>query len=347
MRFLAGWPIWLRLRARNGARTMCGLLVKCAALTVMIHGFRVLGRLAGPRWSALALGLPSTTAVVLFICGCERGSAAATAMAESSLLGLVAAVALPMAYAKAVSHDRRLPAALAAAVGGYLVVASTLGCLPAVGALARVGLAIVTIVSAASWARRLPIPGGDRTGASLSLVHSMFVRSAIPATFSLVLWFVQRVAGPSWAGLVSTFPSMSLVVLTVTHLEAGPAEASRIARVLPVGNSSTLAFLAMFHLANTRIGLTGGMIAGYAAAVTVLMIVERTNRILGFIRRRADHVRQIWGNQIVPLHRVIQARCRRTVVASNAHSFRAPRYLVPKRSRHRGRFAPRVEALAW
>ena len=95
MRLLAGWPTWLRLRARNGARTMCGLLGKCAALTVMIHGFRVLGRLAGPRWSALALGLPSTTAVVLFICGCERGSAAATVMAESSLLGLVAAVALP------------------------------------------------------------------------------------------------------------------------------------------------------------------------------------------------------------------------------------------------------------
>ena len=132
-----------------------------------------------PQVEALALGLPSTTAVVLFICGCERGSAAATLMAESSLLGLVAAVALPMAYAKAVSHDRRLPAALAAAVGGYLVVASTLGCLPAVGALARVGLAIVTIVSAASWARRLPIPDGDHTGASLSLVHSLFVRHGI------------------------------------------------------------------------------------------------------------------------------------------------------------------------
>ena len=111
---------------------------------------------------------------------------------------------------------------------------------------------------------------------------------------------------------------MSLVVLTVTHLEAGPAEASRIARVLPVGNSSTLAFLAMFHLANTRIGLTGGMIAGYAAAVTVLMIVERNERILGYIRVRADHARDIWGSQIVPLHRVIQARYRRTVVTSNA-----------------------------
>ena len=49
------------------------------------------------------------------------------------------------------------------------------------------------------------------------------------------------------------------------------------------------------------------MIAGYAAAVTVLMIVERNDRILGYIRVRADHARDIWGSQIVPLHRVIQA----------------------------------------
>ena len=108
---------------------MCGLLLKCVFLVVMIHGFRILGRLAGPRWSALVLGLPSTTAIVLVICGCERGSAAATQMAESSLLGLAAAVALPLAYAQTVRLGWRLPVALAAAVTGYLVVAFTLGCL--------------------------------------------------------------------------------------------------------------------------------------------------------------------------------------------------------------------------
>ena len=249
---------------------MCGLLVKCAALIVMIHGFRVLGRLAGPRWSALALGLPSTTAIVLVICGCERGSAAATEMAESSLLGLVAAVALPLAYAQAVRLGWRLPAALAAAVAGYLVVASALGCLPAVGVLPRLGIALVRHPVRLLLGGRLPIPKSDRAGASLSPFQAMAVRTAIPAIYVLVLGIVQRMAGPGWAGLVSTFPSMSLVVLAVTHLEAGPAEASRIAKVLPAGNSSTLAFLAAFQLASTAIGLAGGTIAGYAAAVAAL-----------------------------------------------------------------------------
>ena len=60
--------------------------VAACSSSVMIHAFRLLGRLAGPRWSALCgLGLPSTTAIVLVICGCQRGIAGATAMAGSSL----------------------------------------------------------------------------------------------------------------------------------------------------------------------------------------------------------------------------------------------------------------------
>ncbi len=81
---------------------MCGLIVKCALLAVLIQVFRALSRLGGARYSGLALGLPSTTAVVLIFCGCERGSLAATEMAESSLLGLVAAVSLPLVFTTAV-----------------------------------------------------------------------------------------------------------------------------------------------------------------------------------------------------------------------------------------------------
>jgi hypothetical protein len=326
---------------------MCGLLVKCAALIVMIHGFRALGRLAGPRWSALALGLPSTTAIVLFICGCERGSEAATAMAESSLLGLVAAVALPLAFAQAVRLNWRLPGALAAAVGGYLVVAVTLGCLPVVSAQPRVGIALLAIVSASYWARRLPIVEQNRPAVHLSRGQTLAVRMAIPVSYVLILAIVEHGAGPGWAGLVSTFPSMSLLILAVTHLEAGPAEASRIARVLPAGNFSTLAFLATFHIASTRVGLVVGMSTGYAGAGVALLLIERGDRIVGFIRERADQGREIWANQIEAWRLVFQTQCNWRVVASNGHSPRAPRYLVHRRSRQRCQFAPRVECLPW
>ena len=326
---------------------MCGLVVKCAALIVMIHAFRLLGRLAGPRWSALALGLPSTTAIVLVVSGCERGIAAATEMAGSSLLGLAAAVALPLAYAQAVRLGRRLPGALVTAVSGYLVVAATLGCLPAPGVLPRLGIALFAIASAAFCMRRLPIPEENHTGATLPPWQAIGVRTTIPAIYVVVFASVERIAGPGWAGLVSTFPSMSLVVLAVTHLEAGSAEASRIARVLPLGNSSTLAFLAAFHIMSVKIGLAGAIIAGYAAAVTALLLIEWNERIRKLVVLVAAQATDLGRSQIVPAWETIQAECRQVAFILSTHRHRSPHYLVHRRPRRRGRFAPRFETLAW
>src|SRR5262249_1598987 len=161
--------------------------------------------------------------IVLLLCGCDRGSTAATEMAESSLLGLVAAVALPLAYAQAIRLGWRLPVALSAAVAGYLAVAAGFGGVPPVRAMPRFGIALVASLSGSYWARRISIPHGGCACVSLSTTEAMAVRTAIPAIYILVLAIAERVAGPGWAGLVSTFPSMSLVVLVVTHLEAGPA----------------------------------------------------------------------------------------------------------------------------
>ena len=254
----------------NGAKTMNGLLLKCAALVVMIHGFRVIGRFAGPRWSGLALGLPSTTAIVLILCGWEQGSAAAVAMADSSLLGLTAAVALPLAYVYAVRLGWSFSATFGASIGGYLVVAIVLGCLPALGTGPRVAIATLAIVSATHRVRRLHVPGWTGRRASISTAQTMVLRTSIPVIYGLAVSLLQRMGGPAWAGLLSTFPSISLVVLAVTHLEAGPVESSRIAKVLPAGNTSTLAFLAAFRFISPTFGVGGGSIGGYAAALLAL-----------------------------------------------------------------------------
>ena len=325
---------------------MCGLLLKCAALIVMIHGFRVIGRIAGPRWSGLALGLPSTTAIVLILCGSERGSSAAIDMADSSLLGLAAAVALPLVYAQAVRLRWCFPASFAAAVAGYLVIAIGVGCLPTVGTLTRIGVACFAILSATHWARRIATPEGAGASASLSSFQVMAARTAIPAIYGLVLGVVQRMAGPSWAGLVSTFPSMSLVVLAVTHLEAGPAEASRIAKVLPSGNTSTLAFLAAFRLISPAIGLGSGTIAGYAAALFALLIIEGFVRPPAFFRVNFTEAKSIWRCHNTSWRIVGQSRLQWAVFRAESHFQRGPRHLIRRRLRQRGGFAPLFETLA-
>jgi hypothetical protein len=257
---------------------MCGLLAKCAALYVMIHGFRALTRHAGPQWSGLALGLPSTTAIVLLVCGWEHGSEAATAMAESSLLGLAAAVALPLVYTRAVWLGWCLPTTVLAAVAGYLGVASGLGCLPPSGLLCRLSMAAAAIAAASCFAHRLPVPVQSWRRPAPSPRHKLVVRLIIPALYVLAVALADTLAGPTWTGLMSTFPSMSLVVLAVTHLEGGPAEASRIARVLPAGNLSTLSFLAALRAGCPTLGLTGGLLAGYTGALISVLLVAAVVR---------------------------------------------------------------------
>ena len=232
------------------------------------------------RFSGLALGLPSTTAFVLFCCGCERGSGPAIVMANASLLGLVATVALPLVYAWAVAFSWRLPRALAASVTAYVGIAVALGCLPPFGAVPRLGVAIFALACAARSSRAIPasLPAYRPRIVPLSTTRKIVLRTALPVLYMVFLSIAEHLAGSYWAGLGSTFPTMSLVVLLVTHLEAGPDEACRIAQVLPVGNLSTLAFLAAFGFVSGEIGLAGGMLAGYAAALGALVAIEASAR---------------------------------------------------------------------
>jgi hypothetical protein len=331
---------------------MCGLIVKWAVLVLMIHIFRALGRLAGPRYSGLALGLPSTTAVVLIFCGCEQGSLAATQMAESGLLGLVAAVSLPLAFIGSVRLRWPLWGAIAASVGGYMAVAAGLGCLPATGVLPKVCLGAAALLAAAMWVRGRQVftQGDDRSTTPLSRFRTMFLRTATPALYIMLLAIAERLAGPSWAGLVSTFPSLSLLVLVVTHLESGPAEARRIAQVLPSGNTSTLAFLTVFRLVCAEAGVAWGAFAGYAAALGALLAIQGASSSFGLVIPSGLGVRPIrslgrivWTNAAEKLPWLRGMHWRRP----GAFVRGASRNHVRRRPAHRCGFAPLVETLVW
>ncbi len=254
------------------------LIVKCVMLIALIHGLRILARRIGPRVSGLILGLPSSTAVLLVLCGREKGSAEAIEMADASLLGLIAAVSLPLAYAHAVRRGWGLPAALAAAVAAYVVVAIGLGYLHPGESVARLGISCGSILVATFLVSRIGIPAESGPHVAPSRRRTALVRTIIPVTYVAIVGVVTSSAAPRWAGLVSTFPSMSTVVLAVTHLEEGAASASRIARALPPANLSTAAFLAAFRFGCPVLGLAWGTLLGYLCALINLAAVELVPR---------------------------------------------------------------------
>jgi hypothetical protein len=271
-------------------------------------------------------------------------------MAEANLLGLVAAVALPLAYAQAVRMGCRLAPALLGAVLAYVVIAGFLAALPVMGVTSRLALAASVILTASVLGGRIADPPVSRPWNASSPSRALLFRSVIPTIYVLVVAVVHTVAGPSPAGLVSTFPSLSLVVLAVTHLEVGASEASRIARFLPLGNLSTLAFLAAFCWVSPVVGLGSALLFGYAAVGVMLLVIHMGNCKIPSSHgvawpgaRRISRPRPSgapWGfattsalapTRIYAHHRLAQGRATR----SRPHLA------------HRGGFSPWVETLAW
>jgi hypothetical protein len=340
------------LRAFAEAKpTMSGLLVKCAVLVVLIHAFRAVGRRVGPRYSALTLGLPSTTAVMLVLCAWERGDLAATRMAEANLLGLVAAVVLPLVYAQAVRLRCRLAPALLGAALAYAGIASLLASLPVMSMMPRLFLATAVILAASALAGRIADPPASWTSraSSSSSSRALFFRSLVPTIYVLLVVAVQAVAGPSAAGLASAFPSMSLVLLAVTHLEVGPCEASRVARYLPLGNLSTLAFLATFCWADPVVGLFRALFVGYGVSVVVLLFIDMGTgkRPLAPGAAAPRGIRISRQSSGLP-----SGFATSTFLGSTrfyAHNRLAPRRAGRGRPQlaHRGGFSPWVETLSW
>ena len=267
---------------------MSAHLGKIALMIVMTQGFRALGRLSNPRWAGLALGLPGSTAVALVGGGLDRGVDYAVAMSRTSLIGLAGAVALPMAYARAIHRGWRLHWAILIGATTYLTIAiSAERLLPSNG---DVRLAVASVaVAGAIWAssripsndEREPQPSPTRTSVTIRVL-----RTIAPIVFFRGSLAIGDAYGPSMGGLMSTFPGVTLTVLLLTHLESGPASALRMARALPVGNLGMLAFLACFRLACPSLGLLWGTILSYVAALATLTLVLTSGLLRGFAKKQ-------------------------------------------------------------
>ena len=283
-------------------------LVKIVLMVAMTHGFRALGRISNPRWAGLILGLPCTTAVALVGGGSDRGVDHALAMSGASLIGLAAAVALPVAYTRAILFKLRLPWAILAGVGSYLVVALTVSRLLPGGGEARLGIALMAVLAAVFAVGRMPADEGTGEEPMRSLARPISwtraVRTIVPVGCLLASLGLGESFGPEVGGLMSTFPGVTLSVLWLTHLESGPASALRMARALPSGNLGMVAFLATFRFACPGLGLAGGTVAGYIAALAMLALVvsfdclrDRTFRVWRRLRdscRAEDADRPAW-----------------------------------------------------
>ena len=103
---------------------------------------------------------------------------------------------------------------------------------------------------------------------------TLVLRTLIPVACVLCVYGARSIAGPDKAGLLLPFPATSLSVLVATHLESGPGHACLMARAMPIGAFSTVAFLFTFRSLTQGFGPVGGTAFGYLAAACAFLVIE-------------------------------------------------------------------------
>ena len=135
--------------------------------------------------------------------------------------------------------------------------------------------AILALAAATLLANRIiephAVPRALRSALAANQV--VMLRTAIPVLCLAIVLILGERAGPEVAGYLGTFPAVTLTALLLTHLEAGPVPAVRMARALPPGNWAMVAFLTAFTQTATTLGLLGATALGYVAAVVTLGLV--------------------------------------------------------------------------
>jgi hypothetical protein len=330
------------------------VLGQIALLIGLTHAFRALVVRLGPRRSALLMGLPTSTAVMLVCCGLEQGVEETAGTSEACLLGMAAAAALPLIYAGMISRGWGLPWAPLASVIGFLATMGVLRLASNGGPLAALAVGLLGVGIACRIARRmLPTcgpPQREHTGGRIRLANRwmMLSRSTVPAVSYLAVRELRRVAGPSWSGQFITFPGASLGVLVSTHLEQGPGAVLRMALEMPAGAFGMIAFLSVFRFGCPWLGLGWGTALGYVAAIGTLAAVDG----LGLRSARGASVRRKPGTSFARPRMM----ARRSIDRTREAAFRID--LLPHRGRprttvrrrhgklRRPRFSPRIEMLA-
>ncbi|MFO0957275.1 MAG: hypothetical protein U0800_07375 [Isosphaeraceae bacterium] len=256
-------------------------------LVALTHLLRGLTRFVGPRWGGLVLGLPYTSALAMAGTGLDQGRHAAAEMATSGLLGLVAAVAVPVGFARAVGRGWGASAAGALGAGCYALIAALGGASGLFGCHAGplLLLSLGSVLIAAYLARTGPEPDRDGGRAArrdgISPGRAAILRTLVPAGCLSIVLTVRASAGPGWAGLIAPFPGLTLTMLVVTYLESGPGEACRMARVVPASNLGMVAFFGTCGTVAPGWGLGAAMLAGYASAIVGMLAAERWTRAPG------------------------------------------------------------------
>ncbi len=244
------------------------LVLKIALAPALILG----ASMAGDRWgntvSGWFVGLPLTSAPVIFLLALERGVDFASVSALGTTLGIVSLSAFSLTYAW-LSLRLRLgwPYAIAAGWGVFFLSSLILE-------VVSVPL-IIAFTGVSAWlvlvAKLFPL-APESMGKQNHRSGRWDVAARLAAAISLVFLITENAPflGPRLSGLLTPFPIYTSVLAVAIHRSQGAAQAVKFTR----GATVSLFTPAMFFLIVGTTITSQGVGVAYVLAISVSLIVH-------------------------------------------------------------------------
>lgn len=237
-------------------------------LRIVIGPLGVLGgtiaqRRLGHTMGGLVIGLPLTSAPLLWLVALQRGPAFTGSMSDALLIGSIGEGLVLWSYAKLMS--RVSPAlALVGALLLFGISACTLGSLHIPPVLA----ALLTAGGFALALRWWPVTPGNEIE---TIGRSRLLVRVVSATiFTVIIVTMAGSLGALLSGLVDALPMTTMLMAFMTHQEQGPDAASRFIRGVLRGSFSWLVSMIVL----VELLRTGNLFLAFGLSLAAALAVQ-------------------------------------------------------------------------
>ncbi len=252
------------------------LALKLVLTPIIIGAASLAGRRWGPAVSGWLVGLPLTSAPIIFFLAVSHGVAFAADSASGTLSGGLSLVACFVAY-HWLAHRFTWPISLAGSLASLLIANFILqGVIVPLAVLAPM---VAVALGLGVWL--ISPPGEGRGVPAVELpAWDLPARVVVGTAFVLLITGVAPLLGPRLSGLVATFPLIAGTLVVFAHQQQGADAASRVLRGLLLGLFAFTGFYTVLILLLQPAGIALAFAAAIAAALLVQGVTLRVIRPL-------------------------------------------------------------------
>lgn len=227
------------------------------------------GRWWGPTIAGWLAGLPVVAGPILFLLVLDRGPEFGVVAAIASLSAILASEAFNFAYAWTC---RTRPFGIAALAGmtAWLVAASGLARLPG-DVLAAAVAAMLAVAISWRWMPRATVAHGTVVLTRTDLA----ARLAAGAALTLAVTGASDTLGPTWAGLLTMFPLLGLILSVSSHRAHGSEFVIRLLRGMVMGRFAFATFCLSLIWLLPRLSAPVAFLTAAALSVIVQGLTRR------------------------------------------------------------------------